>query len=100
MKKTGHECFVAIDEGPPKRRMWLSSHYLVPEQSPSHHLSGWEIVIEQKDAACKWQPHWDTIADTFVEALLYPPEYLKGDVVWREEKTGKIVDIYKLEFEE
>ncbi|MEO1306126.1 MAG: hypothetical protein AAFV37_14225, partial [Pseudomonadota bacterium] len=100
MKKTGNECFVAIDDGPPKRRMWIVAHDQVPPSAPAHHFSGWEIVIDEMSSVGDWEPLWDTIADTFAEALLYPPEYVSSQAQWRENKSGKPVDIFELEFEE
>ncbi|MEM7330022.1 MAG: hypothetical protein AAF437_14870 [Pseudomonadota bacterium] len=100
MKKTGKECFVATDGEPPKRRMWITSIDLVSESAPIHHRSGWEIVIDQMDSDGKWQPFWDTWAETYSEALRYPKNYLSNTVVWTEESTGKPVDIYALELEE
>lgn len=42
------------------------------------------------------QPGWDTWEETWDRILLYPNQYAPASIVWRDEKSGEVVDIYAL----
>ncbi|MEO0817074.1 MAG: hypothetical protein AAFX86_07170 [Pseudomonadota bacterium] len=80
--------------------MYILANALVPPGSPPHMVSGWEIVIDQKDKHGSWEPLWDTWEETFARALLYPPEYLSGHPQWFDREINEPADLHSLEFEE
>lgn len=42
------------------------------------------------------RPGWDTWEESWDRILLYPEEYAPRSIVWRDARSGAIVDIYAL----
>ncbi|QGZ96750.1 DUF433 domain-containing protein [Terricaulis silvestris] len=75
--------FVADSEGPPKRclRIWSAP-------------PGWMFACDDVVEGTGPRPGFDTWEDSWERVLLYPEQYAPKDVVWRDERSGAIVDIY------
>jgi uncharacterized protein (DUF433 family) len=77
--------FVAEVEGPPRRRLRIWS------EEP-----GWMFLIEVTGEAGVEQPGFDAWEESWERILLYPEEYAPRGVEWRDERSGKIIDIYAI----
>lgn len=88
---SGPECFVT-EAGPvnERRRAFI---YRDPEGGAEGTVRGWCFVVEKLDADGTPTPIWDTWEETFEEILRYPPGWLSGEMIWRDEKD----DFVKIE---
>lgn len=77
--------FVAESQGPPRRRIHIWSEQV-----------GWMFSYDDLNADGVEQPGWDTWEETWDRILLYPNQYAPASIVWRDEKSGEVVDIYAL----
>lgn len=77
--------FVAESDGPPRRRLHIWSE-----------LQGWGFAVDEIGADGEEHPGRDTWEETWERILLYPPENAPNDIVWRDARSGEIVDIYAM----
>ena len=92
MSNSDREIFISEQAGPPRRRFFIVGEGPVTNNTE---VSGWAFIVDETDEAGEWQPSRDTWEEFFFEILRYPPEY--GPLVWREQATGKVVDINALQ---
>ncbi len=81
--------FVADDEGPPLRRLYLARD---EEGGPPGSVRGWAFIYDEWREG-EWRPGWDTWERWFFEILRYPELYASGPLVWRLEEDGREVDL-------
>jgi uncharacterized protein (DUF433 family) len=77
--------FVAESEGPPRRSLQIWS-------SPPGWMFQWKDVVPDLGA----RPGFDTWEETWDRVLLYPEQYAPKAIVWRDERSGEVVDIYSI----
>jgi uncharacterized protein (DUF433 family) len=76
-------CYVADVGGAPRRRMRIWSEE-----------SGWMFLVEEISENGVEHPAFDTWEESWEEILRYPEAHAARDAIWREERSGKVVDIY------
>ncbi|WP_339915772.1 hypothetical protein [uncultured Brevundimonas sp.] len=77
--------FVADHPGPPARRLRLWS------EPP-----GWMFAYTETVAGGEERLGGDYWDETFRAIIRYPDDYAPRGVIWRDERTGEIVDIYSI----
>jgi len=87
-------CFRAESKGPPRRQLYVWSERSAQDDERS--FNGWCFAYDEMDDSGVWKPGRDSWEETYKGILLYPPEYAPHDVLWRDEDTGQVVDIYAL----
>lgn len=87
-QEPGHS-FSAEAVGPPRRRLQI---YGEP--------GNWMFVRNDIDADDAVFTGWDVWEDSFTAILRYPTDHAPRDVVWRDDRSGEVVDIYALNFED
>jgi uncharacterized protein (DUF433 family) len=87
-------CFVAESEGPPRRRLYIWSERSALDDERT--FIGWSFAYDDMDDDGAWKPGWDSWEESYERILLYPPESAPRDIIWRNEKSGQVVDIYAL----
>ncbi|MBN8605600.1 MAG: DUF433 domain-containing protein [Caulobacterales bacterium] len=80
--------------GPPHRKFYLWKESDSPEGDPG--FSGWMFQYTNIEHTGNEALGWDVWEASLAEILRYPPEYGPRDVVWRDDRTGLVVDIYAL----
>lgn len=55
----------------------------------------WHLVIDRMQGN-DWAPHDHYMEEEFADILRYPARYAAVGLVWRDEKTGQIVDLTRL----
>lgn len=78
--------FTAEADGPPRRRLYIWS------QPP-----GWMFAWDEVAVDGSTGPGGDYWDETWERILLYPETYAAKNVVWRDERSGDVVDIYEIE---
>jgi uncharacterized protein (DUF433 family) len=58
----------------------------------------WMFVCDDLDETGASLAGWDVWEDSFAAILRYPTEHAARDVVWRDDRSGEVVDIYALSF--
>lgn len=86
--------FVADHAGPPRRRLYLWRDDT--NSNPGGADNGWDFQVTEFTPFGDEVPVRDAWAETFAEILSYPDVYVPRTVQWREENSGKAVDIYSL----
>lgn len=87
--------FIAETQVEPRLRAWL---YPADEAEDAEdpfepRPTGWRIVIETIDEAVRFEPIRSTWEPTIQEALRHMDLYWPGKPVWRDAKTGEIVNL-------
>jgi hypothetical protein len=79
--------------GPPHRKYYLWRDAVATDGEPS--VPGWHFQYSMIDDGIEL-PGWDVWEPTLGEILRYPPEYGPRNLVWRDESSGDVVDIFAL----
>jgi hypothetical protein len=90
---TPGEVFVAEDDGPPRRRFWITRD---SAGGPEGSVRGWTFVFDEwRDG--DWQVGADTWEHWFFEIQRYPSVYASRALAWRREGDEEIVDLDSLQ---
>ena len=81
--------FSAEISGPPRKRLHI---YGEP--------GNWMFVRDDIDADQSAPSGWDVWEESFAAILRYPVDHAPRDIVWRNDRSGEIVDVYALNFAE
>ncbi|MBX9460333.1 MAG: DUF433 domain-containing protein [Brevundimonas sp.] len=81
--------FSAEISGPPRKRLHI---YGEP--------GNWMFVREDIDANETGSAGWDVWEESFSAIIRYPLDQAHREVVWRNDRSGEIVDIYSLDLAE
>ena len=84
-------CYVAEWDGPPRRRLQLCA--ATPNGDPQ---DLWQIFCSELDDDGTEFPLPDFVDQGFASILRYPTRYAPRDIVWRDDATNTVVDIYSL----
>jgi hypothetical protein len=71
--------------------------YLYPDGPIGDADRGWRLIVEDVDAGGQVIGSRDFYDETFLQILLYPPEYAAGPISWRWKATGEAVDLEELQ---
>jgi uncharacterized protein (DUF433 family) len=88
------QSFVAEWEGPPRRKLYLRHERNALDDE--RQFAGWMFEVRDFDEAGEEQPRWDNWEESLREILRYPELYAPRDLIWRDETTDAIVDVYGL----
>lgn len=65
---------------------------------PQRHINGWSLVVDQRDGNGLWQPKINYFNESYEALLEFPETHAPRGIVWRDSRTGDVVDIYSLRF--
>lgn len=94
MSSANEDTFVADEATAGRRRFWIGSD---PLEGPTSGVRGWSFIVEEAGPDGQWLPIWDTWEEWFFEIIRYPAEYARGELTWRRESTGEVVDLCSLQ---
>jgi len=77
--------FSAEISGPPRKRLHI---YGEP--------GNWMFVRDDIDAEEPASAGWDVWEESYAAILRYPVDHAPRDIVWRDDRSGQIADIYSL----
>lgn len=95
MGDPNQDVFVAEDNGPPRRRYWISRD---PETGRNDTVRGWSFAFDEAGSDGAWGVGLDSWEEWFFEILRYPLEYTSMPMVWRRKSDGEVVDLETLQF--
>jgi uncharacterized protein (DUF433 family) len=82
--------YIAEWEGPPHRKLYLHK----VSNDPS--LLFWRLDVSEFDDDGEELPLGDVVENSFDQIIRYPENYAPRDIIWRDEYTDGIVDIYSM----
>ena len=66
------------------------------QADPSRHINGWSLVVDRRDEKGEWWPVINYFDERYENLLEFPELHAPRDVVWRDNRTGEVNDIYRL----